>query len=92
MRLRNKGRQDYSVLTLHGRVVLRRIRWHGPEVGSCTVIDGYSAGVRELACRLNGGGTNFERTAENLARAASVEASGALNWTPFARPRSIAGP
>ena len=35
-----------------------------------------SVGVRELACRLNGGGTNFERTAENLAHAAQVEASG----------------
>ena len=29
-----------------------------------------------MACRLNGGGTNFDRTAENLARAAPVEASG----------------
>lgn len=35
-----------------------------------------SVGVRELACRLNGGGTNFDRTAENLASAAQVEVSG----------------
>lgn len=82
--LRNKGRQDYSVLTLNGRVCIKRIRWHGPGVGSCTVIDTYldqaertiSVGVREMACRLNGGGTNFDRTAENLAQAAQVEASG----------------
>lgn len=29
-----------------------------------------------MACRLNGGGTNFDRTAENLAEAAQVRASG----------------
>jgi hypothetical protein len=72
------------VLTVNGRVRLTRTRWHGPGVGSRTVIDAYldcaertiSVGVRELACRLNGGGTNFERTAENLAQAAQVHASG----------------
>jgi hypothetical protein len=32
--------------------------------------------VRELACRLNGGSTNFDRAAEDLARAAQVRASG----------------
>ena len=59
------------------RVGVRRIRWHGPAVGSCTVIDAYldraertiSVGVREMACRLNGGGANFARTAEDLAPA-----------------------
>jgi len=82
--LRNKGRQDYTVLTVNGRVLLKRIRWHGVGVGSCTVIDEYldraeqtiSVGVRELACRLNGGGTNFDRAAENLAHAAQVDTSG----------------
>ena len=82
--MRNKGRQEYSVLTVNGRVGVKRIRWHGPTVGSGTVIDAYldraertiSVGVRELACRLNGGGTNFERTAENLAHAAQVQTSG----------------
>jgi hypothetical protein len=71
-------------LTVNDRVVLKRIRWHESGVGSCTVIDRYldeaersiSVGVRELACRLNGGGTNFERTAENLSHAAQVTASG----------------
>src|SRR2546423_2874228 len=29
-----------------------------------------------MACRLNGGGTNFDRTAENLAHATQVAASG----------------
>jgi hypothetical protein len=81
--LRHKGRQQYSVLTVNGRVCVKRIRWHGFG-GSCTVIDTYldqaertiSVGVRELACRLNGGGTNFDRAAENLAKAAQVETSG----------------
>ena len=82
-KLRNKGRQEYSVMTLNERVFVKRIRWHGSD-GSRTVIDAYldsaertiSVGVRELACRLNGGGTNFDRTAENLKHAAQVESSG----------------
>ena len=52
------------MLTLNNRICLKRIRWHGPTTGSGTVIDGYldraektiSVGVREMACRLNGGG------------------------------------
>ena len=72
------------MLTVNGRVVVKRIRWHGATVGSCTVIDGYldraertiSVGVREMACRLNGGGTNFDRAAENLSYAAQVDTSG----------------
>lgn len=72
------------MLTINGRVRVTRTRWHDPGVGSRTVTDAYldhaertiSVGVREMACRLNGGGTNFERTAENLAAAAQVVASG----------------
>ena len=29
------------MLTVNGRVVVKRIRWHGPTVGSGTVIDAY---------------------------------------------------
>src|SRR5271155_498792 len=72
--LRSKGRQDYSVLTVNGRVILKRIRWHGADVGSLTPLDGYldkaektiSVGAREMACRLNGDGKNFDKTAANL--------------------------
>jgi len=72
------------LLTLNGRIRIARIRWHGPTAGSVTVLDGYldraertiSVGVREMACRLNGGGTNFDRTAENLFHATHVRASG----------------
>jgi hypothetical protein len=82
--LRNKGRQEYSVGTINGRVCLKRIRWHGEGVGSSTPLDVYldkaeqtmSVGVREIACRLNGDGKNFDKAAENLARAAQIYTSG----------------
>jgi hypothetical protein len=82
--LRNKGRQEYSVGTINGRVALRRIRWHGDGVGSRTPLDLYldkaeqtmSVGTREIACRLNGDGKNFDKAAENLARAAQIHTSG----------------
>jgi hypothetical protein len=82
--LRHKGRQEYSVGTINGRVRLQRIRWHGPGVGSSTPLDVYldkaeqtmSVGAREIACRLNGDGKNFDKTAENLARAAQIYTSG----------------
>lgn len=62
---------------------MRRIRWHHAEGGSETPTDRLldaaertiSAGVRELACRLNRGATSFECTAENLARAAHLRVS-----------------
>jgi hypothetical protein len=71
-------------LTANGRVVLRRIRWHGPGIGSCTPLDAYldraeatiSLAAREMACRLNGDGKNFDKTAANLARAAQIVTSG----------------
>lgn len=82
--LRHKGRQEYSVNTVNGRVALRRIRWHGDAVGSSTPLDLYldkaeqtiSVGAREIACRLNGDGKNFDKAAENLARAAQIYTSG----------------
>jgi hypothetical protein len=83
-KLRNKGRQDYSVLTVNGRVRLWRRRWHGASVGTLTPLDplldaveaSISVGVREMSCRLNGNSKNFDRTAENLARTAQVHVSG----------------
>jgi hypothetical protein len=82
--LRHKGRQEYSVLTINGRVSLRRIRWHEAGNGSCTPLDVYldkaertmSVGAREIGCRLNGDGRNFDKAAENLARAAQIYTSG----------------
>src|SRR4051812_39078026 len=83
-RRRHKGRQKRSVLTANGRVVLRRIRWHSSAEGSTTPTDAVldaaeatiSLAARELACRLNQNASNFDKAAENLARAAQVRMSG----------------
>lgn len=81
---RNKGRQDFSVLTVNGRIRLRRTRWHSPGEGTTTPLDAFldlaqrtiSLGVREMACRLNGDGKNFDKAAANLERTAKVQLSG----------------
>jgi hypothetical protein len=81
---RNKGRQGFTVLTINGRVRLGRRRWHSPDEGSTAPMDAWldtleasiSLGVREMACRLNGDGKNFDKAAANLARTAQVRLSG----------------
>jgi hypothetical protein len=81
---RNKGRQDFTVLTINGRVRLWRRRWHSAGEGSTTPLDAWldtvegtiSLGVREMACRLNGDGKNFDKAAANLARTAQIKVSG----------------
>jgi hypothetical protein len=80
----NKGRQDFTILTVNGRVRLWRRRWHSLGEGTTTPLDCWldvaeatiSLGVREMACRLNGDGKNFDKAAANLARTAQVEVSG----------------
>src|SRR5438132_14282377 len=80
----NKGRQDFTVLTINGRVRLLRRRWHSRGEGTTTPLDGWldtvestiSLGVREMACRLNGDGKNFDKAAANLARTAQIQVSG----------------
>ena len=82
-RLRHKGRQSREVLTVNGRVQLRRIRWHDAQDGSQTPLDrvldeverAISEGVREMACRLNRGATSFQQTADHLARTAHLTIS-----------------
>src|SRR5215471_3193797 len=77
---RNKGRQDFTVLTINGRVRLWRRRWHSPAEGTTAPLDAcegtISLGVREMACRLNGDGKNFDKAADNLRRTAQVRLSG----------------
>jgi hypothetical protein len=81
---RNKGRQDFTVLTINGRVRLWRRRWFSPEEGTTTPLDQWldtvestiSLGVREMACRLNGDGKNFDKAAANLSRTAQIKLSG----------------
>ena len=72
------------MLTINGRVRLGRRRWHSPAEGATTPLDAWldtlestiSLGVREMACRLNGDGKNFDKAATNLARTAQVALSG----------------
>src|SRR5437762_617250 len=79
-RLANKGRQDRSVLTVNGRVKLRRRWWYGSQTGSLAPADEavdregatVTQGVREMACRQNQGSTSFDKAAENLARMAQI--------------------
>jgi hypothetical protein len=80
----NKGRQDYTILTINGRVRLWRRRWYSPGAGTTTPLDAWvdaveasiSLGVREMACRLNGDSKNFDKAAANLARTAQIDVSG----------------
>ena len=79
----NKGRQSRSVLTINGRIRLRRRWWHGAQAGSTApadeVLDRNGAtitpGVLELACRENLSATSFEKAAANLARTAQLTIS-----------------
>lgn len=85
-RLRNKGRQRRSVLTVNGRVQMLRRWWHNPQAGAGShapadeVVDPQmntvSWGVREMGCRLNNDGVSFDRAAANLHRTALVKMSG----------------
>lgn len=72
------------MLTINGRVEVFRRRWHSAHDGTSTPLDAWldaaeatiSVGVREMACLLNSGGSNFDRAAANLARTAQVTMSG----------------
>lgn len=74
------------MLTLNGRLTLWRRRYAAPGLGSQFPLDPWldwledtvSLGLRELACRLNLAARNFEKAAENLARAAQLRLSGEL--------------
>lgn len=69
---------------MNGRVRLWRRRWHSPDEGTTAPLDRWldaveasiSLGVREMACRLNADGKNFDKAAANLARTAQVRVSG----------------
>jgi hypothetical protein len=71
------------VLTVNGRIQLRRQWWHGAQIGSIApadeVLDRTGAtitpGVLELACRENLSATSFAKAAANLARTAQLTVS-----------------
>jgi hypothetical protein len=83
-RMESKGVESRSFLSVNGRSSLSRTRWFLKGRGSCSplteLLDAAlateSVGVRNLCCRLNGNGKNFERVAQNLAEAAQVVMSG----------------
>lgn len=62
---------------------LRRVRWYCPSEGSATPTDALldqaeqtiSAGVREMACRVNQDTTSFAKAAANLWRTAHIKTS-----------------
>ena len=91
----NKGRQDYTVLTVNGRVRLWRRRWYSAGEGTTTPVDAWvdaveatiSLGVREMACRLNGDGKNFDKAAANLVRAPRYK-SAARPFACWSRPKA----
>lgn len=68
------------MLSINGRLHLRRVRWHCPQEGSHTPADRWlddveatiSEGVREMACRLNQHASSFQHAADNLQRAAHL--------------------
>src|SRR6266852_1827342 len=48
----NKGRQDYTVLTVNGRVRLWRRRWHSPGEGTTTPLDEWDLLFRAASATL----------------------------------------
>src|SRR4051812_39561789 len=82
--LQNKGPEDYTFLTVNGRITLSRRRYAAAGVDSVHPLDAWldraadtlSRGVREMACRLNLASRNFEKAAANLARTAQVRLGG----------------
>lgn len=71
------------MLSINGRVRLRRVRWHCPLEGSETPTDALldrtertiSDGVREMACRVSQASTSFVKAADNLWRTAHIQTS-----------------
>ena len=69
---------------MNGRIRLWRRRWHSANEGSTAPVDAWldraeatiSLGVREMSCRLNGDGKNFDKAADNLGRTAQLRLSG----------------
>jgi hypothetical protein len=78
--LQNKGPEDHTLLTVNGRITLFRRRYGAAGLGSHFPLDTWidrvedtvSLGLREMACRLNLASRDFDKAAENLARAAQV--------------------
>jgi hypothetical protein len=78
--MRNKGRQKETLMTVNGRIKIRRIRWQPEGGGSVTPMDEwlnaacerFTRGVVELACRLNRCESGFQELSVTLLRAAGL--------------------
>src|SRR5262245_66519047 len=76
--LQNKGPEECTVLTVNGRIPLRRRRYAAADVGTTHPLDDWpdvahwaaSPGARALACRLDHSSRCFAKAAAHLARAA----------------------
>lgn len=82
-RQQNKGSSERDVLTVNGRVRLRRRHYYSRSAGTSTPVDAVldaaeatvSAGVREMCSRVNAGAKSFERAATSLERTAQLRIS-----------------
>src|SRR5512136_554638 len=82
-RKEEKGSDGHELLTVNGRVRIRRKHYHSPGEGTTTPVDALldaaeatvSVGVREMCSRLNAGAGSFDRASENLARTAQLRIS-----------------
>jgi hypothetical protein len=78
-----KGSHEHDLLTVNGRVRIRRKHYHSRPEGTTTLADALldaaeatvSVGVREMCSRLNTDAKSFARAAENLKRTAQLEIS-----------------
>jgi hypothetical protein len=96
--LQNKGPDERTVLTVNGRITLRRRRYaagldsvHPLDAWLDHAEDSLSRGVREMACRLNLASRSFDKAADNLARTAQVHLGGeTLRQVVEAEGRAVA--
>lgn len=80
---RNKGAHSVGILTVNGRIHVRRTGWWSVTTGHHRPVDArlglvrqaISLGVVELCCHLNRGSVSFRTVAENLKRAAGISIS-----------------
>ena len=76
----NNGRQSIHVLTVKGRLELKRRWWHSSTMGSSSpcdaLIDGHGETVTIMAAPLNNTSTAFDCAEDNLASTAQVSMSG----------------
>jgi hypothetical protein len=82
-RKQDKGSNQHELLTVNGRVRIRRKHYYSPQEGTTTPVDALldaaeatvSVGVREMCSRVNSQAGSFARAADNLERTAQLRIS-----------------